>query len=56
MRPVVAEKFERRGEMAMPLGCWIELSIIETAPVEGRKRYEAVSSWEAVSVKALNQE
>lgn len=42
--------------MAMPLGWTMELSIIETAPVEGRKRYQAVSSWRAVSVRALNQE
>jgi hypothetical protein len=39
----------------VPLGWTMELSIIETAPVEGRKRYETVSSWRAVSARALNR-
>ncbi len=46
----------RLGPKAIPFGWTMESSITETAPVEGVKRYEAVSSWGAVSTRALNQE
>lgn len=52
----VAEQFSILGLIAIPFGCTIVSSIIETTPVEGRKRYEAEFSCGAVSVKALNQE
>ena len=44
------------GAKAIPLGWTMLSSTMVTAPVEGRKRYVAVSSWGAVSTRSLNQE